>query len=383
MPALEVSPPPNRDFAAAVEAIYAAAAVPTLWVNALRAIADCFGDIGANLIYKRDDGSVGLIVTPNMQAAHDDYAAGWWKQDIRWARVTEYVYRHHGGAVTDRHFMTDEEMETHPFYTVFERKWGLRWVASMEVSPDPHIVVALSVHRGPDKPAYSDEELAQFTRLGRNVEAALRLSIRLIQAEVTSLGLGDALSRLSIGVFVLDSLGRIVFSNSAAQRAIGHSLVLVGKRLAAQGAKERHALEDAIAHAVGDLAEQRAEDLRPILLRRRGSDRPVTVYVLPVRAPLGPAIDQMLNRARAVVLVVDSAADAPPDPALVRDVLGLTLGEARVASLVGSGITPQEAADKLGISKETVRSALKRVFAKVGVSRQSELAALLTRLVLR
>jgi len=105
--------------------------------------------------------------------------------------------------------------------------------------------------------------------------------------------------------------------------------------------------------------------------------------VLPIRAPLGPAIDQMLNRARAVVLVIDSAADVPPDPALVRDVLGLTLGEARIASLVGSGITPQEAADKLGISKETVRTALKRVFAKVGVSRQSELAALLTRLVLR
>jgi hypothetical protein len=83
MRAREVSSTPNRDFAAAIEAIYAAAAVPTLWVDALRAIADCFGDIGANLIYKRDDGSVGLIVTPNMQAAHDDYAAGWWKQDIR------------------------------------------------------------------------------------------------------------------------------------------------------------------------------------------------------------------------------------------------------------------------------------------------------------
>jgi DNA-binding CsgD family transcriptional regulator len=184
-------------------------------------------------------------------------------------------------------------------------------------------------------------------------------------------------------VFVLDSLGRTVFSNSAAQRAIGHGLVLVGQRLASQEATGRHALEDAISLAVGELAEQRAEDLRPILLRRTESDRPVTVYVLPIRAPLGPAIDQMLNRARAVVLVIDSAADVPPDPALVRDVLGLTLGEARIASLVGSGITPREAADKLGISKETVRTALKRVFAKVGVSRQSELAALLTRLVLR
>src|SRR5258708_36886692 len=68
---------------------------------------------------------------------------------------------------------------------------------------------------------------------------------------------------------------------------------------------------------------------------------------------------------------------------LVRDILGLTLAEARVAALVGSGQAPREAAGKLGITEETARTVLKRVFAKVGVSRQSELASLLTKLVLR
>ena len=61
----------------------------------------------------------------------------------------------------------------------------------------------------------------------------------------------------------------------------------------------------------------------------------------------------------------------------------MTLGEARVASLVGAGVPPREAAEKLGISEETARTVLKRVFAKTGISRQSELAGLLTRLVLR
>jgi DNA-binding CsgD family transcriptional regulator len=83
------------------------------------------------------------------------------------------------------------------------------------------------------------------------------------------------------------------------------------------------------------------------------------------------------------VLAIDPQADAPPDPAVVRDVLGLTLGEARVAALVGSGLGPCEAAQKLGVTTETARTTLKRVFSKVGVSRQSELAALLTKLVLR
>jgi DNA-binding CsgD family transcriptional regulator len=66
----------------------------------------------------------------------------------------------------------------------------------------------------------------------------------------------------------------------------------------------------------------------------------------------------------------------------VRDLFGLALGEARVAALVGSGLSPREAAGRLGISEETARTALKHVFAKAGVSRQNELAALLGRLVM-
>ena len=72
-----------------------------------------------------------------------------------------------------------------------------------------------------------------------------------------------------------------------------------------------------------------------------------------------------------------------PDPALLRDLLGVTLAEARLAALVGSGATPRQAASQLGIAEETARSALKRVFAKTGVTRQSQLAGLLGRLVLR
>ena len=71
------------------------------------------------------------------------------------------------------------------------------------------------------------------------------------------------------------------------------------------------------------------------------------------------------------------------DQLLVRDVLGLTLGEARVAALVGSGLAPREASERLGITEETARSVLKRVFSKTGVSRQSELVLLLSKLVIR
>ena len=63
--------------------------------------------------------------------------------------------------------------------------------------------------------------------------------------------------------------------------------------------------------------------------------------------------------------------------------LGLTPGEAHIASPVGSGLPPRGAAEELGIPEETARTVLERVSSKVGVTRQSELAALMTKLVPR
>jgi DNA-binding CsgD family transcriptional regulator len=50
--------------------------------------------------------------------------------------------------------------------------------------------------------------------------------------------------------------------------------------------------------------------------------------------------------------------------------------------LIAAGIAPRKVSEQLGITEETVRTVLKRVYAKVGVSRQNELTALLSRLVM-
>ena len=226
-------------------------------------------------------------------------------------------------------------------------------------------------------------ELDTLTRIGAFAEQALRLSIRLINSEMASTSLGEALTRVGMGVFVLDSLGRVIFTNPAGERLIGQGLAIDANRLVAQFSADREKVGAAITAILESVPGALLGTPKPLLLRQRDRERPLTLYVLPVRSSDNPVTDQFLARARAIVLAIEGEADAPPDPAVVRDVLGLTLGEARVAALVGHGLPPREAAAKLGITEETARTALKRVFSKVGVSRQSELAALLTRLVVR
>jgi hypothetical protein len=63
-------------FVTAVEAIYAAAPDPSRWPLALQAMADVFDDVGAVLVYERDDGGFGAIVSHSLDALLRDYVGG-------------------------------------------------------------------------------------------------------------------------------------------------------------------------------------------------------------------------------------------------------------------------------------------------------------------
>ncbi len=372
----------GNPFVTAVEAIYDAALDPSHWPDALQATADCLGDVGAILLWHRDDGAFGSIASPAVVEAQKDFEQnGWMVHDLRALRATERGYFFSGDPFTDRHVCSDEEIRTDPSYTQFQARHGLGWFGAVAVSPDPRVGVVLSVHRAKTRPPICEAELAIVARLGRHMEKSLRLSIQLFDTELLNVSLGEALNRVGLGVFALDSLGRVVLVNPAGERLLGDGLLLVNDRRLI-GAGPAHAmLETAIKQMIRATPEDIAADPKAILIHRQEAKRPLAVYVLPTALSPHPAT-QFLTHARAIVLAIDPEASGPADPALVRDVLGLTLGEARMAALVGSGLAPREASKKLGITEETARSVLKQVFSKTGVSRQSELVSLLSKLVL-
>ena len=371
----------NRLFVAAVEAIYDAAPDPSRWPMALQAIADVFGDVGTVFSYQRDDGRFGAIGSPGLDGLLREYATSYDGDDLRSARGLDRGVFLAKDTVTDTDVVSEQEMATHPFYHMLARH-GLKYFAGVPISPDPHIVASIAVQRAIDREPFREFEIATMTSLGRHAEKSLRLGLKLINLELSQGGLGDALSKVGIGVFILDTLGRVVFVNPAGVELAGDGLAVKDGRLRIEPCPERAGIEAAILRSISNDARERTIESKAMLVDRHDGKRPIAVHILPI-APGERAEDRILTHARAIVLAIQPDADGSADPAQVRDLLGLTLGEARVAALVGSGLAPREAAARLGIGEETARTALKRVFSKVGVSRQSELTALLTKLVLR
>lgn len=221
----------HSQFDSALKAIYDAALEPDRWPGALQAVADCTDDIGAILIYGRDDGSFGVIGSQSLDAVIEEYRAAWSLRDIRANRVRERGYFINRGVLTDRDVVTPEEIDADPFYSDYLRRYGLKYFAASIVSPDPRVEVGVSVQRAGGREPYSEAELALVGQLGQHIEKSLRLSMAVMDARLINEGLADALARMGAGVFVLDSLGRVVFSNPAAERLVGDGLQIVDGRL--------------------------------------------------------------------------------------------------------------------------------------------------------
>ena len=96
----------------------------------------------------------------------------------------------------------------------------------------------------------------------------------------------------------------------------------------------------------------------------------ITLHVMPVTAyPLG----YDLWRVAAIALLIETGPRSQIDSDLVATVLGLTPAEGRVAALLAGGHTVRNIAFMSGTRESSVRSHMKRIYGKRGISRQADL----------
>ncbi len=376
----------SRDecFVKAVEAIYDAAGAPNLWPTTLGQIAICVDAVGAVLQDQFEDGTFAMVASPGLQAATDAYRAGWWKQDIRAARAVERGLLKGRGYVTDFDIATPEEMRTHPFFAEFNPSHGLGFSLAVPVWLKGRVVISLGVQRAAGKPPFEQADIDMLQRLAEFVSKALRLSLQIFESEIIRDALGVMLSRVGAGAFLLDEESKIVFANAAAHRAMGRALQNVNQRLVPSDVAARARLDAEISAAIRGDPAKTAGQLPALTLRDSQRGKVLVLYVLGLEnSSLGAILGSLKPTARAIVLVIDQNEAAPYDTGALSELFGLTPSEAKLAVQIATGVGPSAAAEKLGIKVGTVRTVLKKVFDKTGVTRQSELAAVLARVVLR
>ncbi len=192
--------------------------------------------------------------------------------------------------------------------------------------------------------------------------------------------LGSTLDSIIIGVIIVADQGRILHANQAAQRMLAarSPIVSLGGCLAALQDDLTKELRRAIATAQADASIIGAAGIGVPLVDKNMTA--ATAHVLPLACGARHAPRANAQPAAAVFVTPVSAA-SPADFGTVVRIFSLTPAEARLLQYLVSGASLTEAASALGVTEATARTHRNHIFTKTGVSRRTDLLALVGRLV--
>lgn len=175
------------------------------------------------------------------------------------------------------------------------------------------------------------------------------------------------LDGLNHGLILATPEGRPLFVNHSARRLLaeGDGITLSGGRLCGSAPRDTERFRSGLDAAMGG-----AEGRVWLHLSRADGRRPILAAVSPARTP-----DALGMVSRVVTIVLrDCDVEAAIDAQALAEAYKLTRRESAVAALVAEGKDPRGAARMLDLGVGTVRNHLKRVFDKMGVTKQSQLA---------
>jgi DNA-binding CsgD family transcriptional regulator/PAS domain-containing protein len=240
-------------------------------------------------------------------------------------------------------------------------------------------LAVFGVNRQKDTGALTDNERIIMRLLVPHIRRAVAISDILDMKKLEAHALAATLDNYTIGVIVVAERKRIMYANDVARRMFSVDGPVSGADgiLKARDSAADRQLTEAIARAQRDERMIGASGIGVPLRNRIGE--PAIAHVLPLTH--GNLRTRLMPQATAAVFI--TKAEEPPmvDVDAVAASFSLTPAESRTLQHLVGGATVMETADALGISVNTTKTHLARIFSKTGTSRQADLIGLVHRLL--
>lgn len=354
-----------------LDLIYDAAAENDLWPNALTAIADLTNSQGgilfgqsftAQKIYFDFNGRLDEACNRAYQERH---MRNPWSAYMENQPVGRLVHADEAIEVA--------ELRKSEFYDEVLRPQDIAHNAMMALAAKEDFRAAFNMCRsarhGPHEP--DEQRLLEF--LSPHLCRAVTLGFRIDGYLAMQHAAFDVLEQLSDGVIVLDRRLRVSFANGAARRCASDGLLRLQPAIATHSIAHSQRLADLIR------AAQQGAAGGTMSLPHHVDGRLLTILVTSIRSKdLGRLSDVGVKNAVVLLFVIDPLNRRSMPLVQIMDAYGLTPAEARVALAASSGNTIVETARLLNLSPNTIKTHLRRVFAKTATARQAELAGLIT-----
>lgn len=351
--------------------IYEAALVPEHWDIALTSMMDLFAPrewhVGF-IVWERLDPPAGRFigsagVHPLAQEAYLKYFAG----RHEWSRLGHELQL--GQIVLSDELIARKEFRETDFYKHFLGPWGyeLALIGMLDRQGSDHMGIIC-----PGPPDVNADMLKEAVRrLTPHVQRAARISRRIGEADMRANTATDLLNSSPYSVVALGPDLEFLMANSLGQRLLnrGSGLSIMKGRL--------HLSDPSTTYALAEMAAGRSND-HSITFTAKGDDgAELLMNALAVSKTQGEQFSSQAGGATLMLVggqrieLSDDMLDA------LQQSFNLTKAEARLAGFLvkGSGVRGY-VADR-GVTQEAGKYLLKGIYAKTGLSNQTELVALL------
>lgn len=225
---------------------------------------------------------------------------------------------------------------------------------------------------------FCEEDASFIRRFVPHIQRAVRLGHMLGLAQQEAMTAERALDSLALGVLLLDEEDRILQANSRAEDILRHRRGL--SRAGGHLGTARHVDGDLLREALRTVKSRARIAAAPVpetLMLTPEPDQPqLLVIVCPV-SPVRPEFRGPWPEAVAAVFISNLASAGLLNEDILVALYGLTAAEARLACALSRGASISDLEIEWDVSRETLRTHLKRVLHKTGTGRQSELVRLL------
>lgn len=283
-----------------------------------------------------------------------------------------------GRVVSLHDYLTTETVLQSDFYHLCMEPSGLYDVLGADILVPGELEARLRICRSHGSRPFGQEETSLCDALLPHLRRAARFYSRINFIESERSLYAGAIDQLKVATVLLDERGRVVSTNRRAQDLLAERsgvLVKDGElQLVARGQTDE--LRRRIAKVLQGVPTGGTQVVEAMRVPRSGDVADLGLVIRPV--PVNVRAEGEAIPAVAVFISDPSEhSDAPLQ--IITQLFGFTPTEAQLSMLLANGLSLDEAAEALGVSRNTVRTHLRSVFAKTGVTRQP----LLVRLILK
>ncbi len=357
----------------AIESLYDASVNSSRWSDALQKTTEFVQGAGANLFWQ--DAATGQATAFHAWNCNPEYETLYRE---KYASLNPYfpalAFVEIGKAVAGADLIPHEEFRQTRFFKEWVQPQGLIDVIGVNLERTAATTAFFSIRRSEENGIIDDEARRRFALVAPHVRRAVAIGKVVQTAKSTEGMLKVALERVSAAVVFVSADGRMVFANQAAEEMLKARRVLIVRRGvvgAVDAGADRHLREALAAASRGDS-----------VLGLKGIDIPLTdaeghdyvANVLSINSEGRRVLDAGTAVAALFVRRITLASQTPLEATARR--YSLTPSELRVLAAVLEAGRITDIADRLGVSKSTVKTHLNHLLAKTGARRQTDLIRL-------